>query len=285
MPGVSTAIETLSWKRRERLQRRQQLLRIMLDRPHAGTAEDRRERASHHLAVGEHVGDARRHAQIVFEHDERAVFAPHDVRSADVDIGVERHRQAAHLAPVMLRAVDQIARHEAVVQDPPVVVDVLQEKIERRDALLQACFEPVPFRGRDDARQKIGRDDSFGRLIVAVDREGDALMQERLLARLLPQAEFFGRQFGEAAMQLCVVRPHASVGGEHLVIRASEAIMRVGAFLARLGISPTSGLQGYYRSCESFLLHVRNENVSSIVPSSGFVTRPCLAAGVGMLSN
>ena len=257
----------------------------MLDRAHARAAEHRREGAAHHIAVGQHVGDAGRHAQIVFEHDKFAVFVADQIGAADIHIGAVRHREPAHLAAVMLGAVDHAARHQAVLQHAAVAVDVVQEKIEREDALLQAGFEARPFRRGDDARQQIGRNDPLGRLIVAIDREGDALMQERLLAGLLPQSEFFGRQFGEAAMQLRVMRPHASVGGEHFVVGAPEPVMRVGAVLAGLRVGATPGLQSDYRSCESFLLHVRNENVSSVVPSSGFLTRGKLEGGVKWISN
>ena len=62
-------------------------------------------------------------------------------------------------------------------------------------------FDPRPFPRRDDARQKIGRDDPLGRLIVGIDGEGDALMQEGLLAGLLAAVQFFQRQGGKARIQ------------------------------------------------------------------------------------
>ncbi len=137
---------------------------------------------------------------------------------------------------------------------------------------------PIPLAVTMRGRRSVGMIRSVA-LIVAIDGEGDALMQEALLAGLLAQSELFGRQFGEAAMQLRVMRPHASIGGEHFVVGAPEPVLRVGAFFAGLGIGATPGLQSHDRSCESFLLHVRNENGSSVVPSSGFLTRGSLVAG------
>jgi len=55
----------------------------MFDGAHAGAAENRRERAPHDVAIGEHVGDAGR-TEIVLKHDEDAVLAPHQ-------IGCRRH--------------------------------------------------------------------------------------------------------------------------------------------------------------------------------------------------
>jgi hypothetical protein len=98
----------------------------------------------------------------------------------------------------MLGAEDHGARHDAVLQDAAIAVDVAQEEIERDDALGQSGFQTRPFRGRDDARQQVGGNDPFGGAIVVVDGEGDALVQEALLAGLLAAGELFQRQGGEA---------------------------------------------------------------------------------------
>ena len=133
-------------ERRQGAQGRQQLQRIMLDRAHAHGAEHRREGAPRHIAVGQHVADARGHPQIVFQHDEVAGLVADQVAAADIDVGAVRHRQSAHLAPVMLGAIDHRARHHAVLQHPAVGIDVAQEQIQGEDALGQAAFDAVPFR-------------------------------------------------------------------------------------------------------------------------------------------
>ena len=48
--------------------RSKQMARIVADRTHVAAIEDLRERALHHLAVFQNVGDAGRTAQVVFEH-------------------------------------------------------------------------------------------------------------------------------------------------------------------------------------------------------------------------
>ena len=113
---------------RQRAQRGQQQLRIMLDGPHAITLKELREGPLHHAAVGEHVTHAGWHAQIVFEHHKLACVEPQQVRADHRDVDVARHLQAAHLAPVVFAAVDQLARHHAVVQDLGVEVDIAQER-------------------------------------------------------------------------------------------------------------------------------------------------------------
>ena len=167
-----------------------------------------------------------------------------------------RHVEVAHLAPVMLGAVDQLARHHAVLQDAAVAIDVAQEQVERREALLQAGFDPRPFLGGDDARQEVGRDDPLGGLIVAIDGEGDALLQEGLLAGLLAAAQLVGAAASASRpSQRRVVRPHRAVGGEHLVIGTVEHVILVRRIAAR-PCAPRFGL--FYARCHP-MLHMRSE--------------------------
>jgi hypothetical protein len=106
------------------LEGRQQQVGIPLYGPHAGFAERAGEGAAGCVAVGQHVGDARRHPKVVFEYEERPVFAADKVAAADIHIGAVRYEQMLHLAPIRRRAQHQIARYDAVLQDPLLAVDV-----------------------------------------------------------------------------------------------------------------------------------------------------------------
>ena len=79
----------------------------------------------------------------------------------------------------MLAAVDQLARHHAVVQDLGVEVDIAQKEIERGDALREPALDAVPLLRRDQARQQVVGEDALSSLFAPVDGEGDALGQER----------------------------------------------------------------------------------------------------------
>jgi hypothetical protein len=118
----------------------------VLDGPHAIALKELRKGPLHHAAVGEHVTHAGGHAQIVFKHHKLAGVQAQQVGADDGDVDVARHLQAAHLAPVVLATVDQLARHDAVVEDLGVGVDVAQEEIERGDALGEAALDAVPLR-------------------------------------------------------------------------------------------------------------------------------------------
>ena len=76
------------------------------------------------------------------------------------------------------------------------MVDVVDEVVERVDALLEAALDPVPFLGRHDARNQVEGEDAFGAGGVAVDVEGDAQLQQQALggvlaAQQLPVVERF----------------------------------------------------------------------------------------------
>ena len=91
----------------------------MIDGPDAIIPEQSREDALQNLAVGQHVGDAAGHAQIVFQHGEAAIGQANQIGSANAYIDVARDTQSAHFAAEVAATVDQFAGNDAVGQDRP----------------------------------------------------------------------------------------------------------------------------------------------------------------------
>ena len=73
----------------------------------------------------------------------------------------------------------------AVVEDLAFVVHVVEKQVEGRDALQLALFNVLPFRAGDDARHEIVREYAFLAVAVPVYVEGDSLVHEREVDRLL----------------------------------------------------------------------------------------------------
>ena len=165
-------------RRRDLLQGRDQPRAVIVDWAQADVVEQVGKGAQHHVAVLDDVADPRRGAGIVFEHEKGAVFVAHDVGAADVDIGLVRQVDAAHVGPVVRVAEDQVGRDDAVRQHVLVVVDVVEQQVDRGDALDDAAFEMAPFRGRQHPRQHVERQDAVDRLGVGIDRKGDAEIVE-----------------------------------------------------------------------------------------------------------
>ncbi len=160
--------------RRDRLQGRQQLVRVVLHRRDAVAGEQLREQPHHDLAVLQHVGDAGGRARIVLEDVEGLGVDPHDVDAGDVDVDVVRHLEAVHLRPEHRVLEDEVLGDDAGLERLAPAVDVLDVEVERLDALLEPEAQPPPFLRRQDARQHVEGDQALGRVGVAIDGEGDA---------------------------------------------------------------------------------------------------------------
>ncbi|MFN9544663.1 MAG: hypothetical protein ACK59B_16055, partial [Alphaproteobacteria bacterium] len=100
-------------------------------------------------------------------------------------------------------------------------------------ALPQASLEAVPFAARNDARQEVGRDDLLGRVLVAIDGEGDALVQEGLLAGLLAAHKFLRWQAGERLEQGGGFGTRQAIARKHLVIGTAERVVEERTVVAR----------------------------------------------------
>ena len=103
--------------RRHRVQRRQQLLRIVLDRGDAVEGEEVGEEPHHHFAVLQHVGDAGGRAGVVLQHVEVGVVDAHDVDAGDLHVDAVGQLQSGHLGPEIGVAVDQFGRDQAGLED------------------------------------------------------------------------------------------------------------------------------------------------------------------------
>src|SRR5258708_4480041 len=130
------------------------------------------------FAICQHVGDAAGHAEIVFEHGEAAIWQSHQVGAADADVNSTWNGDTAHLPAEMAATVNQFARYDAIGQNPPAVGYVFQEEIKGRASLGGAAFDLSPFLIGDDAGQQIVGENTLASLLVAVNREGDPLMQK-----------------------------------------------------------------------------------------------------------
>ena len=117
----------------------------------------------------------------------------------------------------MGRVLDVVPRNDPVVEDVLVVVDVVQEKIQRDDPLREPGLEVLPFARGNHPRDGIERKDPLRALVVAVDVEGDALPQKMLVAGRPPRFEIFRLERREPFEQSLIMGSHAAISVEHLV--------------------------------------------------------------------
>ena len=112
-------------------------------------------------------------------------------------VGIKRQRDPPHLAAVVRRAVHQIKGDDAILQNLRLVVDVVQEEVERFHPLNQARLEHVPLERADDARHRVKRYGALGALFVAVHRKGNALVAKGEFGKRHPAGKLLGAYLGK----------------------------------------------------------------------------------------
>src|ERR1035437_1389827 len=70
---------------------------------------------------------------------------------------------------------NDLTRHDAVVEDLLLVVKVIDEQVQRVNALLETLFQPAPLDRRDNARHNVEREDLLHARLLAVDRKSTRL--------------------------------------------------------------------------------------------------------------
>jgi hypothetical protein len=187
--------------------------------------EELREQPHHHFAVLEHVRDARGHAQVVLEHAELACIVADDVDARDVRVNAAGDIDALHFRAVLRVTEHLLGGNDAGLQDLLIVVDVVDEGVERPHPLLEAGLEAGPFlRGKHPGHDVEG-DQPFGAFLLAVHRKGDADPVEEgiRLGALLRQA--LSRLSVEPFRVTLVVGARRTTVWIHFVVRCFAQIV------------------------------------------------------------
>jgi len=174
---------------------------IVCDRPDLRRGKHLRKHTLHHRAILEHIGDTGRTAQIVFKHINVAVAVPHQVRAGYMAPNTARRVQADALFAIRFRREHDFRRHDAVLENLLVVVEVLDEMVQGGNPLLEAALNAAPLGGRHDARHKIERENLLHPGALAIDVESDAHLQERALGGSLPFQQLAVREVFDVVHQ------------------------------------------------------------------------------------
>ena len=82
----------------------------------------------------------------------------------------------------MFAGVNNAAGYNAIFDDFAVVVDVVEEEIQRGDPLSQPALDLFPFRRGDNPGQQIVRKNPLRAFVASVNRECNSLVEERLVS-------------------------------------------------------------------------------------------------------
>ena len=261
--------------RRDVPQRAQQVLGVELDRLHVDRLEEGGKAALHRAAVLEHVAHAGRAARVVLEHQVVAVRVADQVGAADVHVDVAGHLEAHELAPEVAGGEHEVRRHDAVLHDLLLVVDVVQEQVERGDPLHEARLDLAPLLRGDEPRHHVEREDPLGPRLVAVDVEGDALAQEGAVDGAPALGELGRREAAPQLVDPAVVRAHAAVGSDHLVVDAVGRRIRC----APPAAAAAAGLVARFEHLSSLLAKPHAERASRCRSAERTVCQGCHPRG------
>ncbi len=204
-----------------RAQGREQLVGIVADGAHAHRHEQLGQRLRHDAAVRDDVRHARGHPHVVFEHAHLAVLVADQVDSRHLDAHAVGTADAGRLAIEVLRRRDQTRGQDAVAHAVLIAVRVIEERLERTDALLHAGLDARPLVVRDDPGHGIQGE----RPLLAREVERDALREVRTRQRFGATAQLLLRHLRERLVQLPIrLARGGGVSGagrnaEHLVVR------------------------------------------------------------------
>ena len=176
-----------------------------------GQVEVRDERAPR----GRRVGEAAGRADVVLEHPEVPLVVAHEVEPRDADPQAAWRLDTLHGGLEVLGAVDHARRHDALRDDPPLAVDVGDERVERAHALGEARLDARPLGGREHARH--GVDDEH--LVTVGGMEHDALVRAVAL-------DLDGQLLEVAALERAHRATRAGADGAVVVDRLVEAVGR-----------------------------------------------------------
>ena len=95
-----------------------------------------------------------------------------------MDVGIFGDGHADEFGSEVGSAEDDFFRNDAVFEDALLVINVIQKKIQCRDALHEPGFDSLPLVGGNHAREGIERKNALGAFLVAVNGESNSLFKK-----------------------------------------------------------------------------------------------------------
>jgi hypothetical protein len=128
------------------------------------------------------------------------------------------HRvRADALGPEVLRVLEQLGREHAVGDDPLVVVQVVDEHVDRPEPLGESGLDATPLRRGDDPRDDVERPGPVDATAVGVHRERDAHGEDVELGERLSLLQFAVLERRQLLDERSCRGARRAVGGEELV--------------------------------------------------------------------
>src|SRR5260370_38907550 len=99
---------------------------------------------------------------------------------------------------------------------------MFKEEVEGGDALRQTPVDGFPLGAGNDARQQVVGPNTFGSLVIPVDGEGDALIEECFIGCLLSLVERFGGPLQQTVLGRLVMMEQPPISGPGFLRRGVQ---------------------------------------------------------------
>src|SRR5438128_2331767 len=109
-------------------------------------------------------------------------------------------------------------------QNDLIVINIVNEDIERMNALPKTALDYSPFIRSDDSGNDVEWKDPLGARLIAINVESDANAEQRLLGRLLIEPEFSVIERGDSLKQQTRARSRHAIRFEHLVVKTTRSV-------------------------------------------------------------
>ena len=133
---------------------------------------------------------------------------------------VESHK----FGPEVLCAAHNFLRNDLLLEDPLLVVHVVEEQIQGHEPLDKTALNMLPLIGGNDTRDQIEWENSLSAFIATVNGEGDPLIEIGFFGQKSLAIELAILHLRKAPREALIMRAHYSARGEHLIEEISDLV-------------------------------------------------------------
>src|ERR1051325_2924755 len=141
------------------------------------------------MPVLENVRDSGRTAEVILQNVNLAVAMANEVSSSDVAPNTPRWFQALTFLAIPFRRSNDMRGNDAVFEDFGSVIEVVDEKVQRENALFKAALDAIPFGGGHDAWHQVEGERLLDPGTLAIDVESNSHLDESAVGGLLTVAQ------------------------------------------------------------------------------------------------
>jgi hypothetical protein len=159
-------------------------------------------------------------------HEEATALVAHQIGAADIGPDPKGGRDADALGAKIFRLRQHLGREHAVGDDALPVVDIVDEAVERTQALLEAGLHLAPLARGDGARNDVEGPGAVDVALLGIDREGHPKLADGGLRHAPPRLDLGVAERRQAGHQAPCRGPRVTGTADQLVEETAAVVLR-----------------------------------------------------------